>query len=117
MHRDCARRVFLNSRVQKFALFAFLTCAGAAFGQTSGAGTITGTVKDPSGSTVPGAAVSIKNTDTSSERSLQTNESGIYVATFVPPGHYEITTSKEGFAKVVRQALTLQVGQTLTIDF
>ena len=91
--------------------------AGAALAQTSGAGTITGTVKDPSGATVPNAAVAIRNADTGVERSMQTNEVGIYVAPFLQPGHYEITVVKAGFAKIVRKDLTVQVGQTRTVNF
>ena len=106
----------LNHRV--LALIILLACFTAAgFAQTSGAGTITGEVRDPSGASVPGAAIVLHNTDTGVDRTLQSNDSGIYVVTFVPPGHYEITASKEGFAKVLRKDLTLQVGQTLTIDF
>ena len=37
---------------------------GAVFAQNSGAGTITGTLTDPAGSVVPGAAVAVRNTNT-----------------------------------------------------
>src|ERR1700732_3685261 len=107
----------MKASIRKSAFFVLLACAAsAAFGQTSGAGTITGTVKDPAESSVPGATVVIRNTGTGIERPSQTNEVGIYVAPFVQPGHYEITVSKPGFAKMVRQDMTLQVGQTLTVD-
>jgi Carboxypeptidase regulatory-like domain/TonB dependent receptor len=88
----------------------------AAFAQNSGAGTITGTLTDPAGSVVPGAAVAVRNTNTGATLSLTTNGAGIYVAPFLPPGMYEITASKTGFGKIARKDLTLQVGQTLTID-
>ena len=90
----------VNTLLNKLAWLAMLSsfCV-AAFGQTSGAGTITGSVKDPSGSTVPGAIVILRNTDTSVERSLEMNEVGLYVAPFVPPGHYEVSATKTGFAK------------------
>ncbi len=66
---------------------------------------------------MPGAGVAVRNTDTGSQRELKTNEAGIYVATFLQPGHYEITVTKDGFSKVVRTDLTVQVGQNLTVDF
>jgi hypothetical protein len=78
---------------------------------------MTGTVKDPSGLSVPAAEVSIRNTDTNVERRLQSNEAGIYVAPFLQPGHYEVKAGKAGFETVLRKELTLQVGQTLTLDF
>jgi hypothetical protein len=108
----------MKTQIHKFVLLVLLACiAGAAFGQTFGAGTITGAVTDPPGSPVPGVAVVVRNSDTGIERPLRTNESGIYVVPFVQPGHYEITASKAGFTKTVRRELTLQVGQALTADF
>jgi len=90
--------------------------AGAVFAQNSGAGTITGTITDPTGSVVPGAAVAVRNVSTGATVSLTSNGAGIYVAPFLPPGMYEITSSKAGFGKIARTNLTLQVGQTMTID-
>ena len=61
----------MKNQIQKFALAALITClAPVAFGQSSGAATITGTVKDESGASVPGAAVVVKNSGTGLERSL-----------------------------------------------
>ena len=80
-------------------------------------GRSTAPITDPSGGVVPAAAVTVKNTATEAERALTTNEAGIYVAQFLQPGSYEITVSKAGFAKIVRTGLTLQVGQTLTMNF
>jgi hypothetical protein len=85
--------------------------------QTTGAGTITGTISDSSGGVIPGAAVSVRNTDTQVDRALATNEAGIFVAQFLQPGPYEITVTKQGFTKTVRTGLTLQVGQSLTVNF
>jgi len=95
---------------------AMLLAASSLFGQTSGAGTITGTITDPSGGVVPAASVAVKNTATDAERTLSTNEAGIFVAQFLQPGSYQITVSKPGFTKVVRTGLTLQVGQTLAVN-
>jgi outer membrane receptor protein involved in Fe transport len=88
-----------------------------AYAQLSGSATITGTVTDPSGAVVPGADVTIHNTDTGIERKTVTSDAGLYTAPFLPPGHYEIRIGKAGFAQVVRKELTLQVGQILTVDF
>lgn len=90
--------------------------SSAVVAQTTGAGTITGSVSDPNGGLVPGAAVAVRNVNTGSTLALTTNSAGIYVAPFLPPGQYEITTNKAGFGKIVRSGLTLQVGQILTID-
>ncbi len=83
----------------------------------SAAGTITGTVTDQSGASVPEASVVIHNADTGVDRTETSNGAGVYTAAFLQPGHYELTITKAGFAKMVRKDLPLQVGQTLTIDF
>ena len=58
----------------------------------------------------------IRETDTGVERKIGTTEAGLYTAVFLPPGHYEVQASKQGFASVIRKDLTLQVGQTLTVN-
>ena len=98
------------------ALFLVLLLAGAAWAQNSGSGTISGTVTDPKGAVMPGVSVVIRNTDTGIDKTVETNEFGLYSVPFLPPGHYQITASKTGFTKVVREDLVLQVGQSLTID-
>jgi Carboxypeptidase regulatory-like domain/TonB dependent receptor len=105
----------LVAGVATLALCMCLT--GLAFGQAAGSATITGTLTDPSGSVVPGAAVSVRNTDTGIDRSTESSDAGKYVAPFLQPGHYEIRATKTGFAGVLRKDLTLQIGQTLTVDF
>src|SRR5207244_4304494 len=66
-----------------------LACAGSAFGQ-SASGSIQGTVKDETGAVLPGATVTITNTDTSHARTLATDAGGRFVAPDLPPGPYEI---------------------------
>jgi len=102
--------------VKGIALCALLMVAATSGLAQSGTGTITGTVTDPGGLVVPGAAVSVRNTETGIAHPLKTNDAGIYVAPFLQPGQYEVTASKEGFASVKHPSLTLQVGQTLTVD-
>jgi hypothetical protein len=97
-----------------FLLLTGLSIAGFAQG---GVGTITGTVTDPKGLTVAQAKVVIRNIETGIARPpLDTSDSGNYSATFLQPGHYEVSIDKDGFSPVVRKDLVLQVGQTLTVD-
>lgn len=99
-------------------LLATLFCVpNLSYGQLSGSATISGTVSDATGSVVPGSSVSIRNSDNGTERKIETNAAGIYNAAFLQPGHYQIQVSKTGFTSMLRKDLTLQVGQTLTIDF
>ncbi len=97
--------------------FVLLACmAGAAWGQTTGSGTINGTVTDPNHAVVPAASVTIHNTGTGIDRAVTTNEAGLYAAPFLQPGIYEISATKTGFAKAVRKDVLLQVGQTMTLN-
>jgi outer membrane receptor protein involved in Fe transport len=84
--------------------------------QTSGAGAISGTVFDASQAAVDGAAVTVTNADTGVAHVYKTNSSGIYVAPFLQPGHYEVDASASGYRPVKTKDLTLLVGQTLTLD-
>jgi len=98
MSGDCTAR--FRYTVKGIALCALLIVAATSGLAQLGTGTITGTVTDPGGLVVPGAAVSVRNTDTGIEHPLKTNEAGIYVVPCLQPGYYDVTASKEGFASV-----------------
>jgi Carboxypeptidase regulatory-like domain/TonB dependent receptor/TonB-dependent Receptor Plug Domain len=80
-------------------------------------GTIQGTVEDEKGAVVPGATVEVKNLDTNSVRTMQTDESGRFTALALQPGNYSVTVLKQGFATTVLEKTALTVGQALTIPF
>ncbi|HEY0264463.1 MAG TPA: TonB-dependent receptor [Granulicella sp.] len=84
--------------------------------QTSGVGNITGAVTDTTGAVVPNAAVVVLNTDTGISRTLTTDNSGFYTASFLQPGRYEVILGGGSFGKVDRKNLVLTVGQVLTVD-
>jgi hypothetical protein len=65
---------------------------------------------------VANAAIVITDVDTGVSRTLTTNDSGEYTATFLQPGHYEVTLGGNSFGKVSRTNLVLTVGQVLTVD-
>jgi Carboxypeptidase regulatory-like domain/TonB dependent receptor len=93
-----------------------VSAALPAVGQTAATGTISGTVTDVSGAIVPGASITIINTDTGATRNLTANNSGEFTSTFLQPGHYEVVISGGSLGKVNRQNLNLTVGQVLTVD-
>jgi len=84
--------------------------------QTSGSGTISGTVTDTTGAVVGNATVVITDTDTGVSRTVTTNEVGDYLATFMQSGKYEVVLGGGAYGKVDRKNLVLTVGQTLTVD-
>jgi hypothetical protein len=79
-------------------------------------GTIVGTVTDPSGAAVASANVSIKNTATGVERTVTTNEDGLYVAPNLVPGSYEIQVTATGFASTFVSEVVLTVGERREIN-
>src|SRR3974377_669068 len=79
-------------------------------------GSITGTVKDDSGSAVSGANVIVKNLETGVERKAVTSQGGRYAALSLAIGRYEVIAEKSGFAGQRRTGIELVVGQTVLVD-
>jgi hypothetical protein len=91
-----------------------LLCASCAFGQVSAS--ISGTVTDPSGAAVSGAAVTVRNVNTGVVRDTATDNSGHYQVFSLPVGEYEVHARKEGFTEEVRTGIRLVVGQEATVN-
>ncbi len=83
----------------------------------SGRGTITGLVKDSTGSVVPAADVTATNLATGVETKSVTTDAGLYRMPYVPPGKYKITAAKGGFKTGVRDNVDVLITQTVTADF
>ena len=79
-------------------------------------GSITGFVKDPSGAVVTKAKVTIQNEGTGLQRPTDTNDSGYYVMTNLPPGYYSVTAEASGFKKFLSEHNQLQPNSTLSVD-
>src|SRR3981189_1855414 len=58
--------------------------------------TITGVVKDPSGSAVPGARITVRNEATGVERQTVSADSGTFSVTNLPSGFYTVTVEGQG---------------------
>ena len=79
-------------------------------------GTILGTVKDPSGSLIPMATVSLMNTGTSAEKTAITNSNGAYEFVNVEIGNYKLSVDAPGFQKTEYQAFDVAARATIRID-
>lgn len=80
-------------------------------------GTISGTIQDPTGAVVPGATVTITNTDTNIVvRALKSGETGTYAAPLLPIGHYSVAAEAPGFRKSVLKNITLTVSDKLLVN-
>jgi hypothetical protein len=77
---------------------------------------ISGFIKDPQGSVVPGATIVIKNEASNFERTAKTNDSGYYVISALPPGFYTVTVEAGGFKKFQQSRKKLDPNIATTVD-
>ncbi len=84
--------------------------------QTSG-GVFRGEVQDPSGAVVPLAKVVIRSNDNGTQVVAESNGEGLYVTPTVIPGSYTLSATKPGFESEVFGPVTLEVNQTVRVDF
>ena len=95
-------------------LFLLLACVGVGlFGQSS---SITGNVTDPTGAVIPGATITMHNTESGAERTTVADAQGRYTVQQLPPGSYKITAKASGFSDVVIERVELLVNQPATIE-
>src|SRR5262249_49071885 len=78
-------------------------------------GIIEGSVTDASGGALPGATVSLKNTATGFEQTVTTDREGRFRGVLLPLGPYRVTVTLSSFATLVREGVSLAVGQTITL--
>jgi len=97
------------------AISCALAFCSLSYGQST-FGTVLGTVKDPSGSLIPMATVTLTNTGTSSVRSATTNTNGAYEFVNSEVGNYKLTVEAAGFQKTEYQAFDLAARATVRID-
>ncbi len=78
---------------------------------------LTGTVNDPTGAGVPNAKVTVTDAAKGVQRSVMTDEHGIYRVSGLAPSSYKVSVEHSGFLTEVAPSVTLTVGQTLVFDF
>ena len=93
-------------------LFGMIFILGVAQAQQ-----ITGRIADSSGAIVPKAQVTITNLDTNVVENTVTTGTGDYTVPYLKPGVYSVTASARGFNTETKTNITLQVSQTVHIDF
>ena len=78
-------------------------------------GSISGTVKDPSGAVIPNAKVTLRDTDKNADvRHATTNGTGDFAFVELPVSHYAFTVEASGFKKFVQEGIILNVADKLT---
>jgi hypothetical protein len=82
----------------------------------SGTSTISGTVKDATGAAVPNAKIRVVDEQTGVTQTSASNEAGIFRLGSLLPGSYRVEIEADGFQKLVRGPVTLEVGQVIALD-
>ncbi len=97
------------TRVLSAAVWVVLLSQMPALGQETSA-TILGTVSDPSGAVVPGAAVKLTNLGTQITQGTISNSVGDYLFTLLTPGKYSLSVTARGFKTVVVPLIVIAAG-------
>jgi hypothetical protein len=84
--------------------------------QSGNQGSISGTVMDSSGATIPDATVTVTNEATRLPRVAQTNRSGFYDVESLEPGSYSVAITAKGFQGFLVNGLALDPGQRRQAD-
>ncbi len=93
---------------------AVLALAGTVLAQNTG--TIYGTVSDPSGLGIPGAAVTATHANRGATRSARTGSQGEYILPLLPAGTYNLHVEASGFKTFQQQGITLSPNANVRAD-
>src|ERR1051325_342048 len=94
-------------------LLSILVCT-AAWSQNTAQ--ISGSVKDQTGAVLPGAEVTMTQTETGLKRTAVTDEAGSYVLSSLPVGPYRLEAALPGFKTYAQTGIVLEVNANPTIN-
>ena len=80
-------------------------------------GVVRGTVTDSTGAPLPNATVVLRNQETNVTRTVRTSTTGLYVATLLSLGSYEISVRAIGYDPSTRANIPVRVGQVVEQSF
>ncbi len=109
------RNLRIRIAVALVVAFTLFLTASSAFAQQA-TGTILGTVSDSQGAVMPGAKVTVTNTQTGIAHPATTDKDGTFHVLDLPIGIYTVTAEHAGFAKLNTEPQTLQINQNLRFD-
>lgn len=102
-----------------FEVILSITLFGSARGYAQvsyNTATLKGTVFDPARLPVPGADITVSNSDTSVFKTAKSGETGNYQVIELPPGPYRVSFEAPGFSSTVVDEIVLTVGQAVPYD-
>ncbi|HLL74788.1 MAG TPA: TonB-dependent receptor [Pyrinomonadaceae bacterium] len=111
-------RSILHRAASALALVALCLAfgAGRVAAQSNTTGAIGGTVKDPNGAVVVGAAVTATNRQTNREATATTDGEGRFRLVELQPGNYTLRVNASGFGEFTRPTVVVEVGLVTPAD-
>jgi hypothetical protein len=98
------------------ALLVLVAMSALAMAQSTTDGAIGGTVTNPNKEVVPGATVTIRNTETGREGTATTDDSGRFRIVQLPPGNYTVKVAASGFGDFTQDQIVVEVGRVTNLD-
>ena len=96
-------------------MFILICCTSVICLAQSDRGSMSGTVTDPSGAAVTGAKVTVTNTAMGTQNSTVTTGAGNYTVPQLPRALFRHGVAP-GFTTLIRNGITVSVGETATLD-
>jgi len=98
-------------------LFGFVLALSTLVSAQSATTSLRGTVYDPKGAVVSGAAVTVTDNQTGFSRTAKTGSQGEYQFVQLPPAMYVVTVTATGFATLKEEGVRLMVSTPATLNF
>lgn len=92
------------------AMLLLLTAGSVSYAQDTNA-TLGGSVTDPTGAAIPAAKLTLTNNATGFSTTLNSDSSGEYNITNIPPGTYTLTVTATGFQSKIQSGVELVMNQ------
>jgi hypothetical protein len=102
----------LMRNATRWMLCVLLSATCVAIAQNTNSGDIRGTVTDTSGALLPGVTITVLNVDTGVSKDYTSDSAGLYDTSSILAGSYKLTFRMDGFDRLVRGPITVQVGIT-----
>ncbi|HTX40715.1 MAG TPA: carboxypeptidase regulatory-like domain-containing protein [Acidobacteriaceae bacterium] len=109
-----SRAIRLLVRTAGFICMVAALSASALWASVSGS--ISGTVKDPSGNVIVNAHVTVRESNTGLTCATHTDGKGYYTFPVLPVGSYALDVEASGFERYERRAIVLDTNAALTLN-
>src|SRR5437762_12590199 len=101
----------------RFGLSCLILLASTSVFAQEFRGGVNGTVKDGSGAVLPGVTITVTNVETNVSATAISDAKGFYQIRYLNSGTYNVEARLEGFKPVIRQGVTVRIGDVIPVDF